>query len=175
MTYLGQGVKGGDSSGTEDDIERINDNQSSQGDDSDVDYSSSMEEEGVPSEVNFDKEADMTRKVLNNLITSSTEGTSVHNDTMLSKENKDPKSNEDADNKGSNESEKVSGVSKPEISSGSNLSNPKQTEDVDLQRTLFISNLPFDCDNEEVKQRFSGFGEVEYFVPVLHQVTKYVL
>ncbi|KAG6709435.1 hypothetical protein I3842_06G132300 [Carya illinoinensis] len=49
----------------------------------------------------------------------------------------------------------------------------KQTEgEDDLQRTIFINNLPFDLNNEEVKQRFSGFGEVQSFVPVLHQVTK---
>ncbi|RYR44271.1 hypothetical protein Ahy_A08g040627 isoform C [Arachis hypogaea] len=98
----------------------------------------------------------------------------AQNDSMLLKENEEPESesDEDVDNKGNNESEKVSGVSNPEISNISNLSNPKQTEDVDLQRTVFINNLPFDCDNEEVKERFSGFGEVEYFVPVLHQVTK---
>lgn len=45
----------------------------------------------------------------------------------------------------------------------------------DLQGTVFISNLPFDVDYGEVKQRFSAFGEVEYFAPVLEQVTKYEL
>ncbi|XP_061362195.1 uncharacterized protein LOC133305947 [Gastrolobium bilobum] len=158
---------------TEDDVEHIV-KQSCQGDDSDIDNSSAMEEGGVPSEVNFDKEADIARKVLKSLITSSTKGTSVINNSMLSKENKEPKSNaivKDADSKASYESEKVSGVER-EIPGGNKLSNPKQAEEADLQRTVFISNLPFECDNEEVKQRFSGFGEVEYFVPVLHQVTK---
>ncbi|KAK4340373.1 hypothetical protein RND71_041835 [Anisodus tanguticus] len=42
----------------------------------------------------------------------------------------------------------------------------------DLQGTIFISNLPFDVDYGEVKQRFSAFGEVEYFAPVLERVTK---
>lgn len=172
MISLGQQkVKDEDSSTTEDDLEDID-----HGDDSD--YSSAMEEDGVPSEVNFDKEADIARKVLNNLITPSTKVTSVNNNSMLSRENEEPKSDEivkDADNKASNEPEEVSGVSKPEVSNRSKLSNPKETEEVDLQRTVFISNLPFECESEEVKQRFSGFGEVEYFAPVLHQVTKYVL
>ncbi|KAJ1391551.1 RNA-binding domain superfamily [Sesbania bispinosa] len=168
-----QKLRDDDSRATEDDVEHI-DKQSYDGDDSNVDYSSAIEEEGSPSEDNFEKEADIARKVLNNLITSSTKGASVNNDSMCSKENKEPKSNEivkDADSKASNESEKVSGVSEPEISGRSKLSN-KQTEEDDLQRTVFISNLPFECDNEEVKQRFSGFGDVEYFLPVLHQVTK---
>ncbi|KAG4969095.1 hypothetical protein GLYMA_12G236300v4 [Glycine max] len=161
-----------DEDSTDEDFELV-DKRSGQGD-SDTDYSSAMEEEGTPPEDNFDKEADIAKKVLNNLLTSSSKGTSVNNDSMLIKENKGSRSDEivkDADEKASNESEKVSGVSKPEISSRNNLLNPKGTED-DLQRTVFISNLPFECDNEEVKQRFSGFGEIEYFVPVLHQVTK---
>ncbi|KAF1885473.1 hypothetical protein Lal_00029362 [Lupinus albus] len=146
----------------------------SDGDDSDIDSSSAMEEDGAPSEINFEKEAGIARKVLNNLITSSTKGTSVNNDSVLGG-NEEPKSNEivkDADNKSSGETEKVSDVSKPEISDKSKLQIPKQAEEADLQRTIFINNLPFECDNEEVKQRFSGFGEVEYFAPVLHQVTK---
>lgn len=44
----------------------------------------------------------------------------------------------------------------------------------DLEKTIFISNLPFDIDNEEVKQRFLVFGEVRSFLPVLHHLTKYV-
>ncbi|XP_015937107.1 uncharacterized protein LOC107462935 [Arachis duranensis] len=169
-----QETKDGDSSATDDDVEHIGDDNSSDDDDSDEENPSPMEKEGVPPEVDFDMEVDMTRKVLNNLIASSTKRASAQNDSMLPKENEEPESesDEDVDNKGNNESEKVSGVSNPEISNISNLSNPKQTEDVDLQRTVFINNLPFDCDNEEVKERFSGFGEVEYFVPVLHQVTK---
>ena len=162
-----------DEDSTDDDFE-LDDKRSGQGDDSDTDYSSAMEEEGTP-EDNFDKEADIAKKVLNNLLTSSSKGTSANNDSMLIKENKGWRSDEivkDADEK--NESEKVSGVSKTEISSRNNLSIPKRTEEDDLQGTVFICNLPFECDNEEVKQRFSGFGEVEYFVPVLHQVTKYV-
>ncbi|XP_072951994.1 uncharacterized protein [Typha angustifolia] len=47
-----------------------------------------------------------------------------------------------------------------------------KTGDTDLERTIFISNLPFDISNEEVKQRFSVFGKVQSFLPVLHQLTK---
>jgi len=165
-----------DDDSDEEDVELV-DKRSGQGDDNDTNDSSAMEEDGAPPEDNFDKEADIARKVLNNLLGSSSKGTSENNDSMLSKENKESRSDEAvkvADGKVSDDSEKVSGASKPEISSRNNLSNPKGTEEEDLQRTVFISNLPFECDNEEVKQRFSGFGEVEYFAPVLHQVTKYV-
>lgn len=165
-----------DEDSDEEDVELV-DKISGQGDDNDMNSPSAMEEEGAPPEDNFDEEADLARKVLNNLLGSSSKGTSENNDSMLSKENKESRSDEvfkDADGKVSDDSEKVSGASNPEISSKNNLSNPNGTEE-DLQRTVFITNLPFECDNEEVKQRFSGFGEVEYFAPVLHQVTKYVL
>lgn len=150
---------------TEDDLENT-DKESDQGDDSDID---SVVEEDVPSDEDFDKEADIARKVLNNLITSSAKDESVNNDSVSSEEKNKPKSKETvkgADNKTSKESDKVSDISKPETS--------KETED-DLHRTVFITNLPFELDTEELKQRFSAFGEVEYFAPVLHQVTKYVL
>ena len=150
---------------TEDDLENT-DKESDQGDDSDID---SVVEEDVPSDDDFDKEADIARKVLNNLITSSAKDESVNDDSVSSEEKNKPKSKETvkgADSKTSKESDKVSDISKPETS--------KETED-DLHRTVFITNLPFELDTEEVKQRFSAFGEVEYFAPVLHQVTKYVL
>ncbi|ESW05803.1 hypothetical protein PHAVU_011G210900 [Phaseolus vulgaris] len=162
-----------DEDSDEEDVELV-DKISGQGDDNDMNSPSAMEEEGAPPEDNFDEEADLARKVLNNLLGSSSKGTSENNDSMLSKEKKESRSDEDfknADGKVSDDSEKVSGASNPEISSKNNLSNPNGTEE-DLQRTVFITNLPFECDNEEVKQRFSGFGEVEYFAPVLHQVTK---
>lgn len=163
----------------EDDVEHTS-KQSHHGDDSDRDDSNTSEEEDVPSEVNFDKEADIARKVLKNLMTSSTKGTSENDGSIVSKENKESKSNKnvnEVDKNSSKELEKVTGVSEPEILDRSKVSNVKQTEEEeeDLQRTVFINNIPFDCDNEEVKQRFLGFGEVESFVPVLHQVTKYVL
>ena len=137
------------------------------------------EKEDVPAEIDFNKEADIARKVLNNLITPSVKGTlpSPVDDSMLPKGNEELNSDETvgAANNLLNESGKVSGVTEPGNSSKSMASNLKQTEgEEDLQRTIFINNLPFDINNEEVKQRFSGFGEVQSFFPVLHHVTKYV-
>ncbi|KAG6709433.1 hypothetical protein I3842_06G132300 [Carya illinoinensis] len=134
-------------------------------------------QEDIPTEVDFDEETDIARKVLKNLITSSTKVTlpSQVDVSML------PKRNEElnfvdtigAPNNLSAESAEVSGVTNPGSSSKVEPSRLKQTEgEDDLQRTIFINNLPFDLNNEEVKQRFSGFGEVQSFVPVLHQVTK---
>lgn len=183
MVFSGQQNMSDEDGSTSEDLEddvQHNGKQSHHGDDSDQDDSNTSEEEGAPSEVNFDEEADIARKVLKNLITSSTKGISENDDSSLPKKTKESKSNKDVnkeDKKSSKELEKVTNVNNPEILDTNKLPNPEQTdeENDDLQRTIFINNLPFDCNNEEVKQRFSGFGEVEYFAPVLHQVTKYVL
>lgn len=111
--------------------------------------------------VDFEEEADIARKVLKNLIASSGKGTldSVGEDSALLP---------------TTMVEKVKGEVKPSKSGKTELTDQeKMEEESDLQRTVFISNLPFDIENEEVKQRFSAFGEVQSFFPVLHKVTRY--
>ncbi|KAL5790992.1 hypothetical protein ACOSQ2_005880 [Xanthoceras sorbifolium] len=149
-------------------------------DDDDIDNSSddmnSSEKEDMLSKVDFDEEADIARKVLKKFtLPSSGSFPSVSDDSALPNSNKEQDSDEtvNVENKLSNESEKVFDVSEPEKSSKSKSTALKQTEgEDDLQRQIFISNLPFDIENEEVKQRFAEFGEVQSFVLVLHQVTK---
>ncbi|XP_020271856.1 RNA-binding protein 28-like isoform X2 [Asparagus officinalis] len=124
----------------------------------------------LPAEVNFEKEAEVARKVLDNLIKASTgfqpslggnskktEGTEelLNANDKVSKEPTVPGTKSTVDTK---RSEKT-----PE-----ELNKSKS----DLERTIFISNLPYDIGNEEVKQRFSVFGQVEFFLPVLHPLTK---
>uniref|UniRef100_A0A2P2LC57 RRM domain-containing protein n=3 Tax=Rhizophora mucronata TaxID=61149 RepID=A0A2P2LC57_RHIMU len=136
--------------------------------------SESFEKQSMPAEFDFDKEVDIARKVFKNLVTSCSEISAPHlDDSVPPKEDKGP----DLDT-AIYETNKLSG--EPESSSGtvagksskSNSTNMKQTNrEDDLERTVFISNLPFDTDSEEVRQRFSVFGQVESFVPVIHQVT----
>ncbi|KAL9333318.1 hypothetical protein Peur_073457 [Populus x canadensis] len=130
------------------------------------------EKEDMPTEVDFEQEADIARKVLRNLIASSSKdsaSTDMDDDVL-------PKGIEeletvDVPSKLPGESENLSGS--PLSSGKSKASNTKHIDgEDDLQRTVFISNLPFDVESGEVKQRFSAFGEVLSFVPVLHQVTK---
>lgn len=129
--------------------------------------SNSSEKEDLPSKVDFDEEVDIARKVLHKLTSSTGSLPSLSDDSALVDGNKEQDSERTV-----NESGKVSDVSELN-SSKSKPKNLKQTEGEDeLQNTIFICNLPFDLDNEEVKRRFSGFGEVVSFVPVLHQVTK---
>ncbi|GAV72115.1 RRM_1 domain-containing protein/RRM_6 domain-containing protein [Cephalotus follicularis] len=133
--------------------------------------------EDMPIVVDFHLEADISRKVLKNLITSSSKvsAPSSNDEFFMPKKNKEPNLNETVDvpSKSSDMCAEESGVSKPGTSSKSKSISLIQLEgEEDLQRTVFISNLPFDISNEEVKQRFSGFGEVQSFIPVLHPVTK---
>jgi nucleolar protein 4 len=116
----------------------------------------------MPTEVDFEQEADIARKVLRNLIASSSD--------VLPKGIEELET-VDVPSKLPGESENLSGS--PLSSGKSKPSNTKHIDgEDDLQRTVFISNLPFDVESGEVKQRFSAFGEVLSFVPVLHQVTK---
>lgn len=173
-----QNEKEGSSDSSSDDLEEDNDDDDDDREDVAPDNSDSFEKEDMPAEVDFDAEADVAKKVLKNLISSSSKGTipSDVNDSTLPKGKKKPNSDENVDvpNEKSSEQDTSSGITLPE-SSGKNSSSDiqKREGEDDLQRTVFISNLPFDVDNEEVKQRFSAFGEVKSFVPVLHQVTKY--
>ncbi|GLU12853.1 hypothetical protein SLE2022_295110 [Rubroshorea leprosula] len=139
------------------------------------DFTSAGEE---PTDFDFKEEADIARKVLNNLVTSSSKSSlsSLSDDSILAK--RDDRLNLDGTaisvtDKLAIESATESGAPIPEKTSKSKKVNFEKTEEDDeLQRTIFISNLPFDIDNNEVKERFSGFGEVQSFLPVLHQVTK---
>lgn len=113
---------------------------------------------------------------MQNFLTSSTKETfsSGDDDSALLKGNGESNIDVSVDvpNDLSDESAKALDVTEPEKSIKSKDSTHKDGED-DLSRTIFMSNLPFDIDNEEVRERFSTFGEVQSFLPVLHQVTKY--
>ncbi|XP_062176647.1 uncharacterized protein LOC133881670 isoform X3 [Alnus glutinosa] len=172
--------EGGDSSSedSEGDVEDIGKRSQHPDDiDSASDDFNTTEKEEIPVEVDFNKEADIARKVLKNLIISSAKGTlpSSVDDMMMPKRKEELNFDKTIGipNNLADESAKVSGGTEVVNTSKSKASDPKQTEgEEDLQGTVFISNLPFDIDNEEVKQRFSGFGEVQSFIPVLHRITK---
>jgi len=162
-----------------DDYDANNNGKTQQSDEADVasDDSEKMEEEDISTKFDIEKETDVARKVLNNLISSSAKGTyvSLDSDSNLLMGNKHDET-PDVPSKTFDGSSSLSGLSvmKPGNSGNAKLKNLEVAEEEDdLRRTIFISNLPFDCDNEEVKQRFSVFGEVESFFPVLHQITKY--
>ncbi|XP_041991241.1 RNA-binding protein 28-like [Salvia splendens] len=161
--------------------EEENDGSSSESDDNDVepfrkseldgdnsaDESDSFDNENK-SEINFEEEAEITKNVLQNIISSSSGNVAGVDDSELSKGNIDkplPVESKSSDVSGTQVATTTSvSEEKPKIT------NPQGEEE--LQRTIFISNLPFDITVEEVKQRFSAFGGVETFMLVLHPVTK---
>lgn len=131
--------------------------------------SDSIEEKENHIEANLEDEAEVLRKVLKNIIASSSNstGTSTTDDANLSQENK--------------EDENLGIPSKAQHMPAVVLGNAEKSKQIskrttegedELLRTIFISNLPFEIDREEVKDRFSVFGKVESFFPVLHHVTK---
>ncbi|GMP37813.1 hypothetical protein CsSME_00009332 [Camellia sinensis var. sinensis] len=166
-----------DDDGSSDDLEdsdadNVENTQQSDGVEIASEDSDMIEKEDNPPKFDFDEEADVARKVLKNLVSSSTKGMpSLDCDSNLSKGNELDENN-DVPNKPSGGSANLSDITKPVNSEKIEQTNLKEANVEDLQRTIFINNLPFDVDNEEVKQRFSGFGDVQSFIPVLHQITK---
>ena len=158
------------------DMEEVDDaveSHQSSGDDIDDDEEDSSDkpsesvvlEKDAVTDVNFEEEADVTRKVLKNFLASSKVNIASNDGET---EESDKNKLEDSSAKPVVES---SGVSEPlktkEVA-------PKETqEDDDFKRTVFISNIPFDVSKEEVTQRFAVFGQVESLFLVLHPVTKY--
>lgn len=137
-------------------------------DDSNKPSESDALEKDAGTDVNFEEEADVARKVLKNLIASSKGSIASHDGAM---EESDKNELKDSSTKPVADS---SGVSEPLKPSKTKEVAPKETqENDDFQRTVFISNIPFDVSKEEVTQRFSVFGQVESLFLVLHPVTKY--
>ncbi|KAG2534515.1 hypothetical protein PVAP13_9NG068181 [Panicum virgatum] len=139
------------------------------------DDSSELDQEipNHPSEDDFKTEVDISRRILENLIKSSEKSepsgidglnidtdTETENDTSEKKKPDSPIVGKLAKSKRVTDAKITDPASKPE------------QKDTDLDRTIFISNLPFDISNEEVTVRFSVFGKVESFFPVLHKLTK---
>uniref|UniRef100_A0A1J3GHU7 RNA-binding protein 28 n=1 Tax=Noccaea caerulescens TaxID=107243 RepID=A0A1J3GHU7_NOCCA len=116
--------------------------------------------------VNFEEEADVGRKVLKNLLASSKGSIASHDGE---KEESYKNKLEDSSNKAVADS----GVSEPLKSSKTKVMATKETQDdEDFERKVFISNIPFDVSKDEVEQRFAVFGEVDTLSLVLHPVTK---
>ncbi|KAL3843426.1 hypothetical protein ACJIZ3_000829 [Penstemon smallii] len=132
-----------------------------------TDESDSFDEDDK-SEVDFEQEAEIARNVLKNFIPSSHD--SDNDDPELSKGKIDEESVQ-VENKSSDALVTPITAAVPSNVGNQKPNKPIEGED-DLQRTLFISNIPFEIGNEEVQLRFSAFGELQSFIPVLHPVTK---
>lgn len=168
----------GDSDNSSVDLEEVDDaveSHQSSGDDTDdaeEDGSNKQSEsdalgKDAETDVNFEEEADVARKVLKNLLGSSKVTIASHDGET---EESDKNNLDDSSTKPVVES---SVASEPLKSSKTKEAAPKETqENDDFKRTVFISNIPFDVSKEDVTQRFAVFGHVESLFLVLHPVTK---
>ncbi|KAL6125560.1 hypothetical protein ACLB2K_073616 [Fragaria x ananassa] len=120
--------------------------------------------------IDFGEEADIARKVLKKFTMAS--GTVTAVDDSLPKSKKEPTIEESVNEPSKLPSETAPNNLSSESASASDAAKPQTEEEDDLHRTIFISNLPFEITYEEVKQKFSAFGQVQSFVPVLHPLTK---
>lgn len=128
----------------------------------------------LPTEIDFGSEAEIARKVLDSLISSSTGGShTTHSENPEAAGGASKFQDAHKLEKKEFVPGKRSGTTESKDASGlEHTAQELKKEENDLDRTIFINNLPFDIDNEEVKLRFSAYGDVQSFFPVLHQVTK---
>ncbi|KAH9316193.1 hypothetical protein KI387_024820, partial [Taxus chinensis] len=126
--------------------------------------------------LNILNEMDIAKKVLNNVINSHAKEddtfiSSVQNfeeltggrDVVLENQKIDTKKTTNVDFKGENANREAEMVIQKAICA---------RKDESLQKSIFISNIPFDIDNEEMKMRFSVFGKIKSVHRVLHRLTK---
>uniref|UniRef100_A0A0E0KKB1 RRM domain-containing protein n=1 Tax=Oryza punctata TaxID=4537 RepID=A0A0E0KKB1_ORYPU len=148
-------------------------------------YELDQETSNRPADDDFETEMDISRKVLENLIKSSekaepsgNEGSDIDTDTEPEPE---PEPEQDTSEKKQKQTHLPASVpAADKLENSKRVAQEENTlpaskfkkQDAGLDRTLFISNLPFDLSNEEVTERFSAFGKVESFFPVLHKLTK---
>nr|CAB3497828.1 unnamed protein product [Digitaria exilis] len=128
-----------------------------------------------PSEDDFKTEVDISRRVLENLIKSSEKSEPSGVDGDGSDTDTDTETENDASEKKKPDSPVAGNPAKLKPVADAKTTDPAskpEKKDTGLDRTIFISNLPFDISNEEVTVRFSIFGKVESFFPVLHKLTK---
>ncbi|KAG0453826.1 hypothetical protein HPP92_025130 [Vanilla planifolia] len=131
----------------------------------DIEEDTSKENLPVPVEVDFLSEAEVARKVLDNLIRSCS-SVGIPEPVCNAEREKGVISTRKVSALGLTvDATKHIDVESQEMSEGNNKKD-------DLDKTIFISNIPFDIDVEEVKRKFSVFGEVQAFNPVLHHLTK---
>lgn len=158
-----------------------NDEQRESTEEKDDDSESDLDVGADPVEIDFRSEAEVAKKVLENLINSSMSTSEPPEKSVSVSPSMGGKSTE-VKNASTSKSSKLlnvpvqngGGLESKDATRSVTTNNETGKEDADLDRTVFISNLPFDVSAEEVKQRFSIFGEVQSCFPVLHQLTKYV-
>lgn len=122
------------------------------------------------------QERDLLKRVLNKVVVSGKDvlvnTTEVNNVDASDGQEKQQQQGEDKTVK----KKKEARPSKlPEQQTGKETSTDIATVDFKesaMRRTVFIRNLPVDVNVLDMRRRFSAFGEVKSFRPVLHPITK---
>ncbi|EAY92216.1 hypothetical protein OsI_13935 [Oryza sativa Indica Group] len=142
-------------------------------------YELEQETSNCPADDDFKTEMDISRKVLENLIKSSeraepsgNEGSDIDTDTETEQDTSEKKQKQTHLPASVPAADKLENSKRVAQEENTLPATKFEKQDAGLDRTLFISNLPFDLSNEEVTERFSAFGKVESFFPVLHKLTK---
>ncbi|EEC76439.1 hypothetical protein OsI_14130 [Oryza sativa Indica Group] len=142
-------------------------------------YELDQEASNRPADDDFETEIDISRKVLENLIKSSekaepsgNEGSDVDTDTETEQDTSEKKQKQTHLPASVPAADKLENSKRVAEEENTLPASKFKKQDAGLDRTIFISNLPFDLSNEEVTERFSAFGKVESFFPVLHKLTK---
>ncbi|XP_052147036.1 uncharacterized protein LOC127766056 isoform X1 [Oryza glaberrima] len=142
-------------------------------------YELDQEASNRPADDDFETEIDISRKILENLIKSSekaepsgNEGSDVDTDTETEQDTSEKKQKQTHLPASVPAADKLENSKRVAEEENTLPASKFKKQDAGLDRTIFISNLPFDLSNEEVTERFSAFGKVESFFPVLHKLTK---
>ncbi|EPS69034.1 hypothetical protein M569_05733, partial [Genlisea aurea] len=143
------------------------------GDDSSTDASILSEENDDKPQIDFETEQGIAKRVLQNFLSAASNREGSEPDAVIVNDEAMQDKTKLNDKSSIKPIDKLSNLQKAVTDSGAGKNTTEATKGEDeLQSTLFISNLPFDITSDEVKQRFSAFGEVQSFIPVLHKVTK---
>ncbi|XP_040377827.1 RNA-binding protein 28 isoform X2 [Oryza brachyantha] len=142
-------------------------------------YELDQETSSHPAADDFKTEMDISRKVLEDLIKSSekavpsgNEGSDIDTDTETEQDTSEKKQKQAHLPASVPAADKLKNSKRVAEEKNTLPASKFNKQDAALDRTIFISNLPFDLSNEEVTERFSAFGKVESFFPVLHKLTK---
>ncbi len=122
------------------------------------------------------QERDLLKRVLNKVVVSGKDvlvnTTEVNNVDASDGQEKQQQQGED---KTVRKKKEARPSKLPEQQTAKEMSTDIATADfkeLAMRRTVFIRNLPVDVNVLDMRRRFSAFGEVKSFRPVLHPITK---
>lgn len=121
-----------------------------------------LEKGGDDGEPAIFEEIDMAKKVLNKVVSASLDGEPTNNE---------PNQTDGDLHRSKGRLASVKEESKPQLKKKPGEGD-QSTSRGDLEKTVFIKNLPFDAGSDDIKKHFLVFGKVKSVYLVLHPKTK---